>query len=334
MNDREDELHAAHRVRYSMRERVAGLLIIGALVLLVLSIVFNDRIMFTFADTFSLHAYVENAEDVDDGAAVKLDGIEVGRVDNVELTDDARIRITLKVRERFHEQVRENSVLEVSHLTVLGDGGVSISRGDPELPMLEDGATIKVKESVSMEELLSQITPAIDDIAVTAQHVREIVQAIEPGTTATIVDDVSAVSRSARELLGKFNQGEGIGRLFHDDAFAADIAESVDQLAAALEVAKQRLRDLEPVVENTETVAAELPALINETRRLVDELAGTVDSIDSGGNRIPGILLEARATLNEAKQTLRAIQNIWPISSNMPEDEQPEAVPPQPPGDP
>ncbi|MBW3566756.1 MAG: MCE family protein, partial [Proteobacteria bacterium] len=191
MNDREDELHAAHRVRYSMRERVAGLLIIGALVLLVLSIVFNDRIMFTFADTFSLHAYVENAEDVDDGAAVKLDGIEVGRVDNVELTDDARIRITLKVRERFHEQVRENSVLEVSHLTVLGDGGVSISRGDPELPMLEDGATIKVKESVSMEELLSQITPAIDDIAVTAQHVREIVQAIEPGTTATIVDDVS-----------------------------------------------------------------------------------------------------------------------------------------------
>lgn len=334
MSDREDELHAAHRVRYSMRERVAGLLIIGALVLLALSIVFNDRVMFMFAETFSLNAYIENANDVDDGAAVKLDGIEIGRVDTVELTDDAKIRVVLKIRKHFHEQVREDSVLQVNHLAVLGGGGVSISRGNPGLPMLEDGATIKVKETASMGELLSQITPAIDDIIATTDRVHEIVESIEPETTAAIVDDVSAISRSVRELVGKFNQGGGVGGLLHDDAFAADVAKSVDELAAVLEITKQRLRDLGPVVENTETVTAELPALINESRRLVDELTNTVDAIDSGNERVPGILLEARATLNEAKQTLRAIQNIWPISSNMPEDEQTEAVPPQPPGNP
>lgn len=320
---------------YSTRERVAGAFIIIALLLLIGALAFSSQVAFLLADTFTLHAELDTAEGISDDAVVEFNGVEIGQVTNIELTPSRRIVLTMKIREKFHDIVRQGSVAKVNHLAILGDVAIAISRGDPEQPVLEDGATIPVKEIPALGALLSRLAPAVDDVVATADHARAVVEAVDPEAVKQITNDLRVAIDDIRQILAQINSGEGaIGRLFNDEELAADIAASVDKLVTVLELAQARLRGMQPLIENVTAGTEDLAALLDEATKLINELGIAVDSFTSTqGGAIGGLLLEARSALDEAEKTLRAIRNTWPFSGNAPEQSPVEPVPPQPPAD-
>lgn len=323
------------RDTYSARERLAGAFIIIAVLLLVAALAFSSQVAFLFADTFTLHARLDTAEGISDDASVKFNGIEIGQVTGLELTPERHILLTMKIREEYHDIVRQDSVAKVNHLAVLGDVAVTISRGDPQLPPLEDGAYVSVEETPPLGELLASLAPAVDDVIATADHARAVVEAVDPQAVTQMTEDLRLAVADIRQLVEKINSGQGtVGRLFNDEEFAADIAAVTARLAGVLEQAEARLRGVQPLIENVTAGTEELDVLLDEATKLVGELGAAVDAFaGSQGDAIGSVLLEARSTLNEAEKTLRAIRNTWPFSGNAPEDAPVEAVPPQPPAD-
>lgn len=333
MKQREAELADVHGENYSVRERLAGAFIIAAILLLIGALAFSSQVAFLLADTFTLHAELDTAEGISDDAVVKFKGIDIGKVTALELTPERRVMLTMKIREKYHDIVRQDSVASVNHLTLLGDLAITISRGDPDLPVLDDGARIAVEETPPLDVLLARLAPAVTDVAATADHARAVVEAVDPQVVKQITRDVRVAVADIRSLVERTNSGKGtLGRLFTDEQLAADIAASADALNKALQLARERLRGLEPLIGNATARTEEMAELLDEATGLVSSLGVTVDSFSaSQGGALGGLLLEARSALDEAEKTLRAIRNTWPFSGNAPQDRTIEPLPPQPP---
>lgn len=335
MKQREAELAHVEGPAYSARERLAGAFIIAAVLLLVAALAFSSQIAFLLADTFELHAEIDTAEGVSTDSVVKYAGIEIGKVTAVELAPDGRISLTLKIREKYHDLVRKDSTAVLNRLALLGDVTVNITRGDRRAPPLADGALIPVRETPTLDTLISRLAPAVDDIVTTTDQVSAIVEAIEPESVARIAADLRLAVGDVRRLARQIGDGQGtLGRLFNDEQLATDAASSVRRLSGVLKLTEIRLRELEPVLANAAARTAEMEALLAETTALVDTLDGAVESFNADQQgAISGVLLEARSALDEAEKTLLAIRSTWPFSSNAPAEEPIEALPPQPPAD-
>lgn len=335
MKQREAERANVEGAEYSPRERLAGAFIIGAILLLIGAIAFSSQVTFLLSDTFTLHAEIDTAEDVSTDARVNFLGIEIGRVTDVRLTPDQRVMLTLKIREKYHDLVREDSIAELNRLALLGDVSIDITHGDPGKPPIADGASILVRETPPPDALLSRLAPVVDDIAATTDRVHAIVAAVDPAEVNRIVADARLAVGDMRDLADRINTGEGtVGRLLNDEKLAADVAAGAGELVDTLKLAEARLKDLQPVIDNTAARTREMEALIAEGTALVDSMGELVDSIGAEqGRAISGVLLETRSALDEAEKTLRAIRNTWPFSSNAPETDPPQPVPPQPPAD-
>ncbi|HEX6928613.1 MAG TPA: MlaD family protein [Gammaproteobacteria bacterium] len=320
---------------YTTGERLAGAFIIVAILLLISALAFSSQVAFLFADTFTLHAEIETAEGVSDDAIVKFKGIEIGQVTDVELTPARRVALTMKIREKYHDIIRQDSVATLNHLAILGDVTIDITRGDPGLPPLEDGATIPVRETPPLDVLLARLAPMVEDVTATAEHARAVVEAVDPAAVKQITDDLGIAVADIRHVMERINSGKGtIGRLLSDEDLAADIADSADKLAESLELAQARLRGVQPLIETATARTEEMAELLDEATGLVTGLGEAVDSFTaSQGGAIGSLLLEARSALDEAEKTLHAIHSTWPFSGEAPHDEALEPVPPQPPAD-
>lgn len=332
---REGENQPVDGMDYSSRERLAGAFVLVGILLLIGALAFSSQIAFLLADTFTLKAEVSTADGISTEAPVKYAGIEIGRVSDVELMPDGRIALTLKIREKHHELVRADSTAKLNRLAILGDVTINITRGDPQQPPIEDGTVIRVEETSSLDELLSGLAPAVDDIVATADRARAVAESIEPQSVARIAADLEIAAASVRDVVKRVHDGEGaVGRLFNDDQLASDLAANVTQLKDVLALAEMRLRDLEPVLVNTAARTGEMAELLDDTNALVNQISGAVETLESQqGGAVSAVLVEMRSTLDEAEKTLRAIRNTWPFSTSAPEAEPVEAVPPQPPVD-
>lgn len=330
---RDGEPEQADGLDYSARERLAGAFVLVAALMLIGALAFSGQIAFMLADTFMLTAEVSSAEDITTDAAVKYAGIEIGKVTDVEMTSGQKILVTLRIREKHHELVRADSIATLNRLAILGDTTIEITRGDPDKPPIADGERIRVEETPTLDELLSRFVPVVDDVVATADHARAVVESIEPQSISGIMQDVESAVADMRALTADIRSGTGtVGRLLHDEQLAADVAANVAQLQNVLALTEARLRDLEPVLVNTAAGTDEFAELLDETTRLVDQVSGAVETLESQqGHAISGVLMEARNALDEAEKTLRAIRNTWPFSTNAPIEQPVQALPPQPP---
>src|SRR5262245_54570687 len=99
----------------------------------------------------------ENVDGLQLDAPVRLGGLQVGRVSNINFAPDLgdkRIVVTMEVNSRFKERVRRDSVARVTSRGVLGDKAVDISLGSPEAEVLKSGDEIATGSSGDLSSLL------------------------------------------------------------------------------------------------------------------------------------------------------------------------------------
>lgn len=332
-------VHYIHRLDYGARERLVGAFVLGAVALLLMLLVYGQEATRLFQDDFELHAYLRNAQGVTRGTQVRVSGVEVGRVESIDITDDNRIHVTMEILERFHNLLRTDSRGELSKLSVIGDATIEIAAGSPEKPLIEDGATIPVEEPLSLDELLAEVQPALDNLNQTVTRINELAQSIDPDHVASIVTDLQATAENLAGATSAIDAGEGtLGRLVHDRALSGDVVDAFASLKRTLDETEARVAQLRPVLDSAEQVgrdAAEtsknLPGTMAEMRRLMENVNGALDSVRYELDQLPELMRETRGVMRRTDETLRAVQYTWPISSSLPEEEREQRVPVRPP---
>jgi phospholipid/cholesterol/gamma-HCH transport system substrate-binding protein len=326
--------HYIHSLSYTTRERLTGAFVLLAIALLFAALAFNQQTARYFARKFTLHAYLHNAQGVSIGTPVTASGLFVGSVSSIDITPDNRIEITLKILEKNHRLIREDSRAGMSKLSLLGNAAIEIKAGSPDSPLIPDGATIPLEEPLSVDQLLAQVAPVLDHVKDTLAKIDAVSSKINPQEVSQAVHNLAVVSANLNAISSQLATGRGAaGKLLYDDKTADNVTVAAQELAGTLHETQASLKTIQPLLGNANAASADLPALIAQSRKLVTQLNTTIGTVNYQLQALPDMVVRTRQVLDNTDQTLEAIQNTWPISASVPKQANTVITPVHPPND-
>ncbi len=335
------KVHYVHRLEYTTLERLVGAFVLGALLLLLVLFIYSREARTLFADKFTLIAYMRNAQSITTDTKVQISGIEVGEVQTIDLGSDNLIRVEMRLLEKFHGLVREDSRASLSKLSMIGKATLEVSAGDTALSLVPDGGILPVDEPVSIDQIMADVLPALRDAQTTLERMNALAQAVDPKDVQRAMRSATITADNLEKLTTMMTQGRGgIGQMVADKGVEQDLATTIKSLAATLQQTELRMRELGPVFKDLQSVSGEartasqnLPQLITETHKLVGQLNTTVGTVNYEMQQLPDLVLKTRQLMEQTDRTLRALQSTWPISNSVPQPPDRELVEPRPSND-
>ncbi len=314
--------HYIHQITYNYRERVVGLFVFSAFVLFSGLIIFSGKSQHLFENRVTFYIDVNSSEGISHGSVVKTLGTEVGKVSDLNLTENRKIRVTIEVYEGRRALIREGAKAIVNRLVSINDALIEIESDSMNAPELHDGAIIPVEETPSLNDLLLGIASIIQ--AADNNHLLTKFENILPQLELTI--------ENAHKIIAQIATGHGtLGAAVFDQKVEKNLktvvksgAEILTEAEGIVDVAKKRLIELEPVLNDVKSVTGDLrgvthnlPGMAADLKEIIVQVKTAVALINAELIHMPGVSIEARRSLTKANRLLDSIQNTWPFSQDI-----------------
>jgi phospholipid/cholesterol/gamma-HCH transport system substrate-binding protein len=334
-------VHYIHSLSYSARERLVGMFVLGALIILLAMVAVSKDLAQAFERNVQYNLFIQNATGITEDTKIFVAGFEAGSVDSFEVTDDARVRIVINVREESTEAIRFDSEAWIEALNPLQAPTIQVSQGSPSEPPLPPEANIPVVDRVDFQETMANLMGAVRNLNAMLDRVNTLTSTIEPDDVGAIASNLAATTDNLAILSARVVAGEGsVGRVLFDEDFEQQLVDAMDALNATLQATRDRMQQLDSVFSAAEALTDQtsdalggLPALMEQTTTLIGELNETMGTVNSEMDAFPDLVLRTRLLMDQMDETLVAIQNTWPISESLPEPEEEELVELAPPND-
>jgi phospholipid/cholesterol/gamma-HCH transport system substrate-binding protein len=243
---------------------VGGFVIFGILLFAVGLFLIGDRRML-FSDTFELYAEFSRIAGLQNGAKVRVAGMDAGEVEEIRVPSgpSARFRVRMRVRSDLRQLIRQDSVASIQNDGLVGNKFVQIETGSEQAAMVPEKGTIQSTEPFdiadlfkSMGETIATVNAAIDEVKVQLDVALKAVSATAKDAQS-LIDDVGrdaraimgathTVTMNLNALVAGVRQGRGtIGRLMTDDSIfltAKRIAGEAEKAVASLREATEQAR--------------------------------------------------------------------------------------------
>ena len=232
-----------NEVRWSQLK--VGLLAVFALTLLAITIFLVTGQTGLFSESVTLHTFSSDAGGLKNGAVVRLAGVDVGNVRQVQLSGrpapDEAVEIILEVNRPFMKEIRSDSRVVLAAEGLLGERYINISKGTDKGQPIPDGGVIPFAQTAEFSQLVSGSADLLDNLNVLTTRLNSIVGTIDEGkgTVGQLIKDDSLYRRldstvnQAETLIADMNSGKGsLGQLLKSDDFYQKVSASVDKLGA------------------------------------------------------------------------------------------------------
>lgn len=296
--------------RFRYANEIAGLFVVLALVLIVVGVVLVGRARQWFEPSYRIRITFpeEGTYGLQTGSQIVLLGTNIGAVERIYVDAEGAMHAVLRVRGQFLRFIRTDSVAVVKRkFAIAGDAFIEITPGvrDP-LPPDED-PVLPVRKDTELTELLQEIMQQVQAAVVPTIEETQKLLAEYRGLAADLRDRDGELQRSiaaVRSILEGVERGEGsVGRILRDPVYAEEIGailarvrQMTDQLHASLQ---------------------KLDAILEDVRRASGTLPETADTVRAELRDVPGLVLQAQATLREAEQLLAGLQEHWLLRAYM-----------------
>lgn len=294
-NKSKTKAHYIHRLSYTAQEQLAGTFVLLAVGLLVWLLITSQKTQNLFEEEITLYATMSSIEAVNKDTDVIISGLNIGAVTDVDIDDANHVIITMSILKKYQKLIRTDSTAELLNFkfALLGKSVIEISVGSPQLPIIEDGSTITIKESFNLVQLVSQFEPVLGTLQGSIERMNEILNAIDPDQVGTNVSNLESISTDLKIISRQIQQGKGLaGNAIFNEAMKDNVVTTA---------------------ENLKDITQQTMILIEQTKILLTSLQQQVDEI-------PELTDQVKPLLDEADKTIRATQQIWPLSSSMPKD--------------
>jgi phospholipid/cholesterol/gamma-HCH transport system substrate-binding protein len=217
---------------------------IGGLIVLILGV--SGDISF-FKRKTTLYAELPTAEGLKNGDEVRLGGVRVGTVKNVDFTEipenasaTKAVRVTMVIDDPdTNQRIRSDSTAVLRQLGLLGGQYVDISPGTLAGDPLMEGDVVKARQETTIQQVVASSDDLLHGFQQLSEKLNEITDTINSGkgTFGRFINDESfylnlnKVTLEAQELVRRIREGDGTaGRLINDPRLYDDIRSTVTSL--------------------------------------------------------------------------------------------------------
>jgi len=266
-----------------------------------------------FMRGYHLKAQFDNVQELKEGDRVKMAGVEVGRVEKIQLEGE-RALVTMKMKHNV--QVQTDSVAAIKFTGLMGQNFVSLDFGSSQVVATE-GAMLKSKEQPD----LSVVMAKIDDVASGVQNLTKSFSGLKIdellGPFVDFMKDnrapLTATISNIDSVTAQISKGQGtVGKLIYDQTLYDSAMATVSNLQSTLADAQLTVAHAREVVdqinagEGTVGKLIKDPTLYNETTATMVNLHQISDKINQGQGSV-GKLINDQEFYKNAKLTLQKL---------------------------
>jgi len=263
--------------RFKGLEKKIGFFVIVAFLGIVVTIVAVGIQHDVFASKTRLFFVTDSGTGIEEGMAVKLSGFDIGKVDRLELTNNAQVKVTLSILRSYMKWVKSDSKARLIKESVIGANVIEIMPGSDKEKSLENNAQIAFERGRGLgqvvDQLYSEVIPLIDDLKRIARRADMLLAGL-PATQQKL----DATLTSARKNL-----------------------ENLEKVTAS---------DLPAMMKRGRET-------MDKTNETMDKTSETMDKADQTMNKADETMNKADETMDKAKKVVDSVGRTWPISRNI-----------------
>ncbi len=280
----------------------------GKIVIFIVSIILGVSLIlfFTakergvFQKTEEVYFIAETATGLHTGMPVKVSGFRIGRLKDMKLLEDARVRVTLSIVKDEMRWLREGSVALLTKEGLIGESIIEIIPGSG--PLLSNNREITFVKTKGMDEMANELRVKVEEILDGVKKTLEYMNSPQ-GDLRQTLKNLERLTSELRGTAGKM------------DALLVDLTKRVnsigDEAESTLRETEKRIRELEPVVRS-----------LNESMDSLREASANLkDSISSSSGEVSRILRSLNRNLEDTEDILKSIKGMWPVRKGIKKEE-------------
>ncbi len=285
-----------------------GIFVLIGLVLLILFLYMLSKNQSIFSSRFEIKAKFENVSGLVAGNNVRLSGIVVGIVEEVNLVNDTLVMVTLGLNEETRTMVRKNARASVGTDGLIGNRVVDIVPVKEPAPLIEPGDVLLGIGETSTEQMLRTLNQTNQNILVISEGLKQTVDRINKSTQlATLLND-ETLSRDLKAALANLRRATGHAATTMDDlrTVVAGVRNGEGTIGALLRDTSMAY-ELDQVVKSLQTVENQAGQLAQDMTGLVGDVNKVVDGLQTDlqqGHGPANMLMRDSVAAANLQQTL------------------------------
>jgi phospholipid/cholesterol/gamma-HCH transport system substrate-binding protein len=189
--------------RFKGLEKKIGFFVIAAFLGIVLTIIAIGIQQDLFSPKTRLFIITDSGQDISEGMAVKLRGFNIGKVEKLELTDDARVKVTLSILRSHMQWVKSDSKARLLKEGVIGANIIEITLGSEKEKPLEHNALIAFERERGLgqvvDQLYAEVIPLIEDLKRVARRADTLLAGL-PATQQKLDETLTSAKKNFENL--------------------------------------------------------------------------------------------------------------------------------------
>jgi phospholipid/cholesterol/gamma-HCH transport system substrate-binding protein len=291
----------AQHKQLTWNELRVGLFVLVGIALLVVAVFYVTASQNPLSAKYRLLTYLPEVAGLSVGAPVRLDGIDIGNVDDIAVNpaiggpqaDRARnIIVTMRISKKFQNNIRADSMASPQTEGLLGNRFVDISRGftgrvlnewDELTGHPEQGINQLVAQGTVLEAhmngLINDVSGMIDDVRGGKGTFGQFV------TNRSAYDHLDSAANKLDTMLSNVQAGQGtIGQLYTTDTLHKKLDSALGRADSVLEAIQQQKGAFGKFVYD--------PSLHESARQFLDKGNGLLDDVKNGKGTLSKLLYD------------------------------------------
>jgi phospholipid/cholesterol/gamma-HCH transport system substrate-binding protein len=266
---------------------------------------------------YQLRTYLPEVEQLTIGAPVRLDGVEVGNVDYIQIAPPAaqgekgdrtrNVEVVMRVDKRFKDNITTESRASLVTEGFLGNRYVRITRGYAGTPIPAQGE-VPGEEEVAMKDVVERGADLVENVGALSKDVQGLVNSVKKGQGSLgklITDDqlynhLNASATRLDQMLNTTQEGKNsLGKLFASDEMYNRINKLADRLDDVLAQIQQQKGTLGKLVYD--------PSVYDNTREFVEKANAFLSDVRAGKGSLGKMTTDERLydDLRDSAESLR-----------------------------
>ena len=211
-----------------------GVFVILGFIFLTLVLFFVSGV-YLFRSGYTVDAMFNYVSILNQGAPVRMAGVRIGEVSQVDIVYDEvkqinRVKVKLFIEKGV--QIRENYAFTIRGTHVLSEPHVEISPKPGNFPLLHKGSLVEGVPLVAVEEIMDKAHETLDHLSLVSESLADSLKKPE-GDVYRSLQHIESSSASLSQILGKVEKGDGtIGKLLMEDELYREMEALVKDVRA------------------------------------------------------------------------------------------------------
>ncbi|MEI7812888.1 MAG: MlaD family protein [Ignavibacteria bacterium] len=263
-----------------------------------------------FSPAYTIKSRFTTVEGLRNGAMVRLSGINIGSIKDIELANDTtgNVIVTMRIGMDVMNFIRQDTRASIETEGLVGNKIIVLSVGSTAYNVIRDNGYVRSVAPVNMAQIIAE----------------------GQGT----ISYLKSITKDFSEIMDKINSGEGtIGKIINDNELydaATHITRSADKSLTSItgklneisDIVRNTTGNFQVVMANLDTVVVNVGGLITDVKMgkgilgaLVTDKGIYTDSVRSMLNNLTVATNEVRIGVTRFSENMEALKHNWLFKS-------------------